>query len=107
MGLKEDPLIASTMAFATICLARLLHGLNCRSQYSLSKIGLLSNPSSLYAFFIGFILLHIILFIPTMHHLFIIHPISITQLLCIYGFSFIPTLMIQTRKMISEKSIEN
>ena len=39
-GLKGDPLTASTMAFATICLARLLHGFNCRSSQPLSKIGL-------------------------------------------------------------------
>ena len=32
MGLKGDPLTASTMAFATICLARLLHGFNCQSS---------------------------------------------------------------------------
>jgi Ca2+-transporting ATPase len=38
-GLKQDPLVASTMAFATICLARLLHGFNCRSNLPLTKIG--------------------------------------------------------------------
>ena len=36
MGLKGDPLTASTMAFATICLARLLHGFNCRSDQPLT-----------------------------------------------------------------------
>ena len=40
-GLKQDPLVASTMAFATICLARLLHGFNCRSNLPLTKIGFL------------------------------------------------------------------
>lgn len=99
MGLKGDPLTASTMAFATICLARLLHGFNCRSDQPLTKIGLFSNKSSVYAFLIGFALLHIILFVPSMHSLFMIHSISIIQLLCIYGFALIPTLIIQARKM--------
>ena len=42
-GLKQDPLVASTMAFATICLARLLHGFNCRSNLPLTKIGFYTN----------------------------------------------------------------
>ena len=44
-GLKQDPLVASTMAFATICLARLLHGFNCRSNLPLTKIGFYTNRS--------------------------------------------------------------
>ena len=102
MGLKMDSLTASTMAFSTICLARLLHGLNCRSDDSLVHIGLFSNMPSLYAFFIGFILLHIILFIPFLHSLFMIHSITLLQLLCIYAFSLIPTLIIQLRKMYTK-----
>lgn len=102
MGLKGHPFTASTMAFSTICLARLLHGFNCRSEQPLSKIGLFSNSSSLIAFMIGFILLHIILFIPIMQHLFFIEPLTLLQLLCVYGFSLLPTLMIQTRKMLKD-----
>jgi len=100
MGLKIDSLAASTMAFATICLARLLHGLNCRSDSSLFTIGLFTNKASLYAFFIGFILLHMILFVPAFHSLFTIHVITLSQLLCIYAFSLVPTLIIQTKKML-------
>ena len=102
MGLKGDPLTASTMAFATICLARLLHGFNCRSDQPLTKIGLFSNRASIGAFIIGFTLLHIILFIPFMHSLFMIHTISFTQLLCIYGFALLPTIIIQARKMLTK-----
>lgn len=98
MGLKINPLTASTMAFATICLARLLHGFNCRSHQPITHIGLLTNQFSVYAFLIGFALLHCILFIPALHDLFMIQSISITQLLCIYAFSIIPTLIIQLRK---------
>lgn len=100
MGLKGDPMTASTMAFATICLARLLHGFNCRSDQPLTKIGLFSNRSSIIAFLVGFALLHLILFVPVMHSLFMIHTISMTQLLCIYGFALLPTLIIQARKML-------
>lgn len=104
-GLKQDPLVASTMAFATICLARLLHGFNCRSNLPLTKIGFYTNRSSIYAFLIGFSLLHVILFVPFMHSLFMIQTISITQLLVIYAFALIPTIIIQTKKYWS--SVKN
>lgn len=100
IGLKTNPSFASTMAFATICLARLLHGFNCRSQYPITKIGILTNKMSIYAFLIGFTLLHLILFVPFLHGLFIVEPITITQLLCIYIFALIPTLIIQYRKSL-------
>lgn len=104
-GLKQDPLVASTMAFATICLARLLHGFNCRSNLPLTKIGLFTNRSIIYAFLIGFSLLHIILFVPFMHSLFMIQTISITQLFVIYAFASIPTIIIQTKKYWSSVKI--
>jgi magnesium-transporting ATPase (P-type) len=34
-----DQMVASTMAFSTLCLARLFHGFNARSNQSLFKIG--------------------------------------------------------------------
>lgn len=104
-GLKQDPLVASTMAFATICLARLLHGFNCRSNLPLTKIGFYTNRSSIYAFLIGFSLLHVILFVPFMHSLFMIQTILITQLFVIYAFALIPTIIIQTKKYWSSVKI--
>ena len=104
-GLKQDPLVASTMAFATICLARLLHGFNCRSNLPITKIGFYTNRSSIYAFLIGFSLLHVILFVPFMHSLFMIQTISITQLFVIYAFALIPTIIIQTKKYWSSVKI--
>lgn len=104
-GLKQDPLVASTMAFATVCLARLLHGFNCRSNLPLTKIGFYTNRSSIYAFLIGFSLLHVILFVPFMHSLFMIQTISITQLFVIYAFALIPTIIIQTKKYWSSVKI--
>lgn len=104
-GLKQDPLVASTMAFATICLARLLHGFNCRSNLPLTKIGFYTNRSSIYAFLIGFSLLHVILFVPFMHSLFMIQTISITQLFVIYALALIPTIIIQTKKYWSSVKI--
>lgn len=97
-GLQVDTLTASTMAFATICLARLLHGFNCRSNQKLRKIGLFTNKASVIAFTIGFVLLHSILFIPFLHGLFTITSISLQQLFIIYCFALLPTIIIQILK---------
>lgn len=98
IGLKVNTLNASTMAFATICLARLLHGFNCRGEQKIYKLGFFSNKSSIWAFVIGFTLLHIILFVPFMHELFMIEPVSLQQLLTIYLLSLLPTFIIQLSK---------
>ena len=47
--------LASTMAFATLTLARLFHGFNCRADASIFKLGLKSNKYSLMAFAAGLI----------------------------------------------------
>ena len=44
---------ASTMAFATLTLARLFHGFNCRSKHNIFKLGFSSNWYSLGAFAAG------------------------------------------------------
>lgn len=100
MGLKGDPLTASTMAFATICLARLLHGFNCRSDQPLTKIGVFSNRSKRWCIYYWFYIVTFDFIYTCFASLFMIHSISVIQLLCIYGFALIPTLIIQARKML-------
>ena len=103
IGRETSPAMASTLAFATICLARLLHGFNCRSNQPLHKIGFLSNKTSIIAFFVGFALLHIVLFVPALSGIFMVTAISAKQLLMIYGFALAPSIVVQIKKMISSK----
>lgn len=103
LGLKHNPAVASTMAFATICLARLFHGFNCRSNQPLTQIGLFTNRYSIYAFLIGFILLHLILFVPALHGLFMVETLTGSELLSVYGFALLPTIIIQIKKMIANR----
>lgn len=98
LGLKTGAATASTMAFATICLARLLHGFNCRSEQKLFKIGFLSNKASVWAFIIGFILLHCILFVPFLQNLFMTTPLLVNELFTIYGLALLPTIIVQFTK---------
>ena len=101
-GLKTDALTASTMAFATLTLARLFHGFTCRSERSVVKIGLGSNKWSLAAFAAGVVLLAFVLFVPFMQSLFEVSVLNGMQIATIAGLAFIPTLIIQTVKMFRE-----
>lgn len=95
--------VATTMAFSTLCLARLFHGFNSRSKLPLSKIGLFTNKYILYAFAAGFSLLACILFIPGLHSLFLVVDITLTQAALVLILSIIPTILIQIIRVIEYK----
>ena len=99
-GLETDTKTASTMAFATLTLARLFHGFTCRSDRPIVKIGLASNKWSIAAFGAGAALLAFVLLAPFMHGLFVVAPLNGTQLGTICGLAFLPTLVIQILKML-------
>ncbi|WP_348636417.1 cation-translocating P-type ATPase, partial [Lactobacillus kefiranofaciens] len=80
IGGQTSPAVACTMAFSTLTFARLLHGFNCRSQHSIFKIGFKKNWYSLAAFAVGTLLLALILFVPALHGLFAVTPLTGNQL---------------------------
>lgn len=100
MGLKTNEAVASTMAFSTLCLARLFHGFNCRGDKSILSIGLFSNRFSWMAFGVGVLLLNLVLFVPFLQTLFEVSDLTSSQIGYIYLFAFIPTLIIQVAKVI-------
>ena len=102
IGLEQSHELAATLAFATLCLARLFHGFNCRSHESIFRIGLLSNMYSIGAFVIGFILLNAILLLPQLNSLFMVTDITTQQLWLIYLLGFIPTLIIQVVRVFKK-----
>ena len=95
--------MASTMAFATLTLARLFHGFNCRGTESIFKLGLGSNKYSLMAFAGGVVLLVAVLLIPVLESLFAVTALSGIQYLQILGLAFAPTLLIQLGRVIRGK----
>ncbi|NRO05559.1 Calcium-transporting ATPase 1 [Lactobacillus helveticus] len=103
IGRQTSPAVACTMAFSTLTFARLLHGFNCRSQHSIFKIGFKKNWYSLAAFAVGTLLLALILFVPALHGLFAVTPLTGNQLLWIIGSALAPTTLIQIVKVISEQ----
>ena len=95
-----DAALASTMAFATLTLARLFHGFNCRTSHSIFKSGLLTNMYSVVAFLVGALLLVIVLFVPVISHWFSVTPINQYQFGLIWLLAFIPTFIIQIIKSV-------
>lgn len=100
IGLNHDYGTATTMAFSTLCLARLFHGFSSRSRNPLSKIKLLSNKYSVMAFIAGFTLLNAILLIPALHGLFSVQTIPAELIFSVYGLAFLPTVVVQIVKEI-------
>lgn len=98
IGLQTSNLMASTMAFSTLCLSRLLHGFSSRGNAPFWKLG--KNESSIYAFLTGAVLLVLILFIPNMHGLFSIGPITLTQFFIVVGLSLVTFVIVQITKVI-------
>lgn len=99
----ENAAAASTMAFATLTLARLLHGFNCRSRHSLLQIGFAGNWYSLGAFVLGFTLVLMVLFLAPVMRLFSVVALSQNQYLEILGLALLPTLVIQLVKLIRDR----
>lgn len=103
IGLQSNnKLVPATMAFSTLCLARLFHGFNCRGKQSIFKLGLFSNKYSIYAFVTGLVLFNSVLFIPPLQKLFEIAPLNRTLVAYIYILAFMPTLFIQIYKVFTK-----
>ena len=98
-----DAMLASTMAFATLTLARLFHGFNCRGDQSIFKLKFSTNKASIGAFFAGVVLLMLVLFTPGLKGLFMVSPaFGLVNLGQIVGLAFLPTLVIQVVNIIAD-----
>ena len=102
LGMDINDGMACTMAFATLCMARLFHGFNCRGSRSIFRLP--SNPYSVGAFFVGTLLLMLVLFVPALHGLFDIdNALTLTNIGQIVGLAFAPTLLIQLSRIVRGK----
>lgn len=106
-GLHTSTSVGSTMAFASICLSRLIHGFNCKSDNPVLFTRNLFNNKFLFAAFgIGLILLAAVLFIPSISVIFKVEPLSCIQIVIIAGTTIGTFILIQFLKLI-KKSIKN
>ena len=103
LGYQSGTAEAMTMAFATLTLARLFHGFNCREDRSILRMGISGNPASLAAFGVGVLLLLAVLLIPALHGLFLVADLTLAQLGMILGLAVLPTLCIQITRIARGK----
>ncbi len=102
IGLSSDGAeLGSTMAFATLCLSRLVHGFNCKSgRPVIFKKQMWNNSTLIGAFLIGFVLLNAVLLIPGLQGIFQVAPLDVFELLTIYGLAVCVFIVIQFLKAI-------
>lgn len=105
-GLSDGETMASTMAFATLCFARLWHGFNSRGSQSIFKLGVFSNVYSWGAFVIGTALLFTVLTIEPLQSLFQVVELSNYNMMYVIGCAFAPTMVIQIFRVFKELIIK-
>lgn len=94
-------MLASTMAFGTLCTSRLVHGFNCKLERPVIFTKRFFNNVYLAgAFFIGFILITGVLTIPGLQRIFQVVSLQPSQLFMVYGFAFLNLPVIQLLKYI-------
>ena len=101
---EGSALLGSTLAFGTLCTARLFHGFNCKSDRPVvftSKV--FNNLYLVGAFLIGLVLITAVLTVPGLHEIFKVQTLTLSQLFTVYGLAFINIPIIQILKFFYSK----
>ncbi len=100
-GLKTSDTVGSTMAFASICLSRLIHGFNCKSDNPVIFTKKFFNNKFVFgALAVGLILLSAVLFVPGLSEIFEAEKLTLAQIGMVAGTSVGTLLVIQLLKLI-------
>ncbi len=103
LGNQVSGALASTMAFATLCLARLFEGFDSRGKYSLFKLGVVTNVYSIGAFAAGVMFLAAALFITPLHGFMDIDSaLTANNIIEIAALSVVPFAVTQLLRVIRE-----
>ena len=95
---------ASTMAFATLCLARLVHGFNCKSEEPvLFSRRFFLNRYLLGAFLAGVLCLAVVLLIPPLQRVFAVEALPLSMLGTIAALAFAALPLIQIVKWLKNR----
>ena len=105
---RDGALLGSTYAFGTLCLARLFHGFNCKSDHPVIFTNrFFNNPWLQGAFVLGAVLITAVLTVPGLHHVFQVETLNPAQLGCVYLYAFASLPIIQLLKWIRTKLGKN
>lgn len=96
-----NALLASTMAFGTLCVARLVHGFNCKDDKPvIFKKKFFNNIYLFGAFFLGMVLITLVLKVPVFKGVFKVQALTWMQLLEVYGLAFLNLPVVQLIKAV-------
>lgn len=99
-----DAGLASTMAFGTLCVSRLVHGFNCKSAGPVVFSPAICNNVYLTgAFLVGAVLITGVLLIPGLHGIFKVVGLGAEQLTAVYVLAFLNLPVVQLLKWIKRR----
>ncbi len=101
-GSAHNSGLAMTMAFATLCTARLFHGFSAKSEKPvIFTKKFFNNKFGIFAFIAGMIFVNAVLFIPGLHGLFSIsEDLHMEQIGIVYALSFGSMCVVQMIKAV-------
>ena len=103
-GSSHNTLLAQTMAFATLCTSRLVHGYNSKSNSPVIFTNRFFNNVYLAgAFLIGLVLITAVVMIPGLHDIFKVQTLQFSQLMMVYGLALLNLPVIQLLKAVTRK----
>lgn len=91
-----------TMAFATLSLSRLVHGLNCRFEAPITLKTIWVNKYSYFALILGTLLLSAVLFLEPLHKIFEVSILTSRQYMSISLLSIVPLIVVQIVRRINK-----
>ena len=98
---QNGALLGSTYAFGTLCLARLFHGFNCKSDYPvLFTRRFFNNRWLVGAFVLGAALITAVLTVPGLEMVFKVETLNLAQLGMVYMYAFASLPIIQLFKLL-------
>lgn len=98
-----EPVVGRTMTFASLSICQLIHSFNIKSEQSIFKGGLFTNPKLIAAFIIGVIMQISVISIPPLATIFKATPLSAIQWLIVIGLSMIPLIVVEIEKISRHK----
>lgn len=101
---QNGALLGSTYAFGTLCLARLFHGFNCKSDHPvIFTKKFFNNKWLLGAFMLGAALITAVLTVPGLETVFKVETLNLAQLGTVYLYAFAALPIIQLIKWVRNR----
>lgn len=105
LGLRDgNAALASTLAFGTLCISRLVHGFNCKSAMPvIFTKRFFNNVYLIGAFLVGMVMITCVLVLPGLQGVFKVVSLDMGQLFTVYGLALLNLPVVQMLKWIRSR----